>query len=766
MASKPAPFEILVSGTRCLPFTGNGHASARGARLTAVDDRGTLTEFGGKFMFQRRHFLIMIAVVTGCSSSGESPKTPPSSDASVELDSANLTDSSTEADGKSPIDSATTNDSNTHFDSEPPAEDSANAPTVPVEAYGTFECMGVIVDVPAGVDAASVGQVRVFLQDKASWFRVQDAVRVGAESYFASSLFNLSPGTSYTVKVELYNSLGALLGVGTATGSTRAEPSLPAPAQQLYVSPAGHDGASGTAADPFATVAQAALVATSGATIYLRAGTYHEGEVEFAADGTATAPIVLRAFQGEQAVLDGSDAALIHGSWTDLGTGLYSHPLAYTTLNITLVRDTDGVAFRAYPMNAADEVATQASEGLAFSTLNIDAAYHTDGTTLTLRIPGGTISDYSVYVAQQTTGILLDGRSFVTVDGIGLAHYGQDSFGRGVYVRNSSDITIQGCNLQFNNSGIWIKGDSNRVVIQDNTIVDDTADWHFTYTKSQGVAYHNEVETGLAYVDATYGGRGLVVRRNRIKGMFDGSHLAPQSAGSGRTAETEFYDNVVEHVADDVLETDGVSRNIRIFRNTARESLSGISLAQALDGPTWIVRNVLADCGLAKAVELEDYEGYPFKTNGGPSPEIGSGEVFFYHNTAFSRDPASRAVLVKSNVLWRKFTFRNNIWVGLGQGLDAWSSPLPTVDWDYDLLHTTGSPYAKIGATVYTELAALQAGAGILAHGLSTSPLFVDEQNADFHLTPSSPCRDVGVPLPGINESFAGTAPDMGAFEQ
>ena len=34
-------------------------------------------------------------------------------------------------------------------------------------------------------------------------------------------------------------------------------------------------------------------------------------------------------------------------------------------------------------------------------------------------------------------------------------------------------------------------------------------------------------------------------------------------------------------------------------------------------------------------------------TNGGPHPEIGSGHVFFYHNTAYTDDPDSRAMLVK-----------------------------------------------------------------------------------------------------------------------
>jgi hypothetical protein len=135
------------------------------------------------------------------------------------------------------------------------------------------------------------------------------------------------------------------------------------------------------------------------------------------------------------------------------------------------------------------------------------------------------------------------------------------------------------------------------------------------------------------------------------------------------------------------VEADGFSRNVRIFDNFLNRSLSGISLAQALDGPTFIVYKVIGNCGLVSAAQraTNPHAGYPFKTNGGAGAEIGSGPMYFYHNTAYTLDPESRAMLVK-HAKWRRMTLRNNIWAGQKLGLDLWMATPSTMDFDYDNL--------------------------------------------------------------------------------
>ena len=40
-----------------------------------------------------------------------------------------------------------------------------------------------------------------------------------------------------------------------------------------------------------------------------------------------------------------------------------------------------------------------------------------------------------------------------------------------------------------------------------------------------------------------------------------------------------------------------------------------------------------------------------------------------------------------------------------------------------------------------------------------------DPADFDFRLRPGSPAIDAGQPLPGVNDGFAGKAPDLGAYE-
>jgi hypothetical protein len=62
-------------------------------------------------------------------------------------------------------------------------------------------------------------------------------------------------------------------------------------------------------------------------------------------------------------------------------------------------------------------------------------------------------------------------------------------------------------------------------------------------------------------------------------------------------------------------------------------------------------------------------------------------------------------------------------------------------------------------------------GLGHEAHGLNVDPLFVNAAAGDFRLQATSPCRDAGVVIAGINDGtggsqrFAFAAPDMGAHE-
>jgi len=659
--------------------------------------------------------------------------------------------------------------------------------TIPgaAETYGNFETMGVIVDCPEGYTLDRIGQIKAFLVENGKRRQVHDFVQVASAlkpyDYFATSLFDLQPDTAYTIEVEYYDGEGRLISSQTETGRTRPDPVIPTPPRSLYVSPRGNDRNPGTKERPFRTLRTAVAAMTPGTTLWLRGGSYYDAELPLPKGGSAQAPVVIRSYPGEHPSIDGSDPALTSAGWRIDKDGLYTAPFPTMTWNVTLEERRTGKHYRCYPVRTREELVTQVSAGRTFADLGFTGAYHWDGKQLSLRLPQGTIDDYLVHVGRFSdaegrfaNGLIGTGSDHVTIDGIAFRHISGNAIG----LQDCSENLVQNCRVEFCNAGIWVKGDSSNNTVQDTVYIDDTHHWDFGYAKTElGWYYHGQVETGLVCVDARYSGRGLVIRRNHMEHAFDGSHLCPWKEIRARTSETDFYENTLLELSDDFLETDGYSRNVRIFHNTMRGSLSGISLAQALDGPTWVLYNIIADCGVCKAAAHGGDWGYPIKTNGGDwNTNVGTGHVLVYHNTAYTRDPASHAFLVKY-AIWRGIRFRNNIWCGKMMGVRSLQPQLWPVDWDYDNIHHESGPFAQLGERVYQTLDDFRTGRvimylpafgpkGLGKHLMSVDPKFENADNGDYRLCADSPCVDAGEIVPGINDlRYRGAAPDMGAVE-
>jgi len=645
------------------------------------------------------------------------------------------------------------------------------------ETYGNSNTMGVVADCPEGYGPLDIRSIRTFLVEGESRRRVHDFVRVASavapKDYFATSIFHLQPGTEYTVEIEYYDHDGKLITTLRERGRTRAEPAIPETSRSLFVSPDGRDEDSGTFERPFRTLKAGFAALAPGTTLFIRAGTYYEGELSVPSGGSGDAPIVIRSYEGEKVVIDCSHPDVTSADWGAAGDGIYSTPLGEMSWNISLEERGTGKHYRSYPLRTREELTSGQSAGMSFERLGFTGAYYHDGETLHLRVPQGAIDDYLVHVSRYDHAIVADRSDSVFIDGIEMRYTTRGA----VNLKDSSEWLLQHLRVLYCNEGVHIKGDSSNNTIQDSFFFDDVNHWDFEYVKTDaGWFYHGYVETGAVATDGRYSGRGLVFRRNRIEGMFDGVHLCPWVECNVRTSETDFCDNEVLDIADDFIETDGYSRNVRIFGNYMSDALTGVSLAQALDGPTWVLYNVIANCGVCSATQLGGTWGYPIKTNGGDGYlDVGTGTVLLYHNTSHTSDPDGRAFLVK-HAMWRSMIFRNNIWCGQIAGLVTFRSELWPVDWDYDVIHTESGPLADIGGRHYGTLDELRAAPVIMPmprfgrnafgkHLISSDPGFVSPEAGDYRLRPDSPCIDAGVVIPGINDGrFSGDAPDIGAL--
>jgi hypothetical protein len=249
---------------------------------------------------------------------------------------------------------------------------------------------------------------------------------------------------------------------------------------------------------------------------------------------------------------------------------------------------------------------------------------------------------------------------------------------------------------------------------------------------------------------------GNVIRFNHLYHMFDGSHLYSEDA-AGPTSNMDFHDNLIEYVNDDCVETDGAGTNCRIFNNTFRTFLTGVSVAPAAGGPTYIMRNLFTGWETHSG-----YVGYPVKFN--VDSDLTIDWVYIYHNTCYTAVAGQPGFLFKQYSYWNNIISRNNIYAGTNYALESTSNRNP-VDFDYDNLYTT--TYGKLvrwAGPSYTTLSAFYSATGQEQHGLNQNPEFINP-SSDFHLAAGSPLIDSGLVIPGVNDGYFGDKPDIGKYE-
>ncbi|MBL8093483.1 MAG: hypothetical protein JNL73_04895, partial [Anaerolineales bacterium] len=138
--------------------------------------------------------------------------------------------------------------------------------------------------------------------------------------------------------------------------------------------------------------------------------------------------------------------------------------------------------------------------------------------------------------------------------------------------------------------------------------------------------------------------------------------------------------------------------------------------------------------------------------------------MYLFHNTADAVRPSNPGFALRSPGTWQMIVARNNTWTGTGYAVENANTSQP-LDFDYDNLFTSGPELAWWGGTHYPTLAAFRSGTGLELHGVSLAPGFANAAGGDYTLAPNSGLIDKGVAIPGINDGFVGSAPDLGAYE-
>ncbi len=607
--------------------------------------------------------------------------------------------------------------------------------------HATFNNVGITVTISGddNNDASAALEVNV---DGAGFQPAHRLSRVATDR-FVGSAFYLPEDTSYEVRVTLTDPDGVTNGTLTASGVTRSTTVPASSGAEWHVDPTGSDSGAGTAADPFATVGRGLQEAQPGDTVLVHAGVYHE-EIDVPRGGTPGMPITLAGAGDGPAILDGADPSLKSpAAWTDEGGAIYSASAAATRYV-----SVDGLRLWRYE-SLAD---------LQSNALNTAGGFFYDGGTVYVRLPGDAApAGHELQVSVFGRALWLESTPHVVITGLTIRCYGAEEYSEGIMVRDGSHgVWIVDNDFENVMPGIWIKNDVDDLVVRGNTFSDrGLAEFPWYEVKARG-----GMESGALSVDNQYDGQGIIFSGNVVHDSFDGLRICGDEA-MATPNNADVVGNLITHLGDDGIETDGVCSNIRILGNRFEDALVGVSVAPAVGGPTYVIRNLMVD--LKNVSPDTDWLVRAMKFNVGDSRP--SGDIFAYHNTGATTEADQASFSVTDDSRWTELHLLNNIWLGTDFAFYFTNGGDEPFFHDYDLFHSTGTRLVRYQGTVYDTVGDYFAAAGHCEHCLSADPLFTDFAGGDYTLTEQSPAVDQGVIIPGVNDDFEGSGPDMGAYE-
>jgi hypothetical protein len=142
--------------------------------------------------------------------------------------------------------------------------------------------------------------------------------------------------------------------------------------------------------------------------------------------------------------------------------------------------------------------------------------------------------------------------------------------------------------------------------------------------------------------------------------------------------------------------------------------------------------------------------------------------MILLHNTADAALPGNSGICVKEPGTWDVIYARNNVWAATEYALSN-ANPGQPLDLDFDDLYSSLPGelawWAGLPDRHLNTLAELQSATGQESHGHNVEPGFADAASGDYSLDPTSLLIDAGSILPGINDDFVGSGPDVGALE-
>lgn len=592
--------------------------------------------------------------------------------------------------------------------------------------YPNIETAGIVV---SGADLPASAQMMYRRMGESTWREGHPLMRID-DGRLVGSLFELSPSTSYEVKV--------MDGVNEITGAftTQVDELLFTPSIILWVDDDAQSGGDGSSLAPFKTIQEAVNRAVPGTQVLVADGVYREA-VTFSASGTAGNWIQVKA-EGSGAVLDGSilpsvDVWQPHESKNHVWFMKPGWGIKYLARN--------GQRFYQY------DTLHGLLESTGHNNVNIKEGWFYDPPSgrLYIRIQQDPV-DYSWQIPQFNQAFGVDGYDWIWIEGFEIRYYGT-GYGCGVCANNASHIVIRKNKIHNLQNGVfilWTGGEDrgNDTRIEYNEISDPPLnEWPWNAVKGTGME---------ATAIVVRGHIGAIVRGNHIHHYFNGIYTSSSAAlyDPEVAFDLDVYGNNLHHISDDALEPEGACVNHRFRNNRIDSVLVGISLAPVTAGPVWVMRSTITN-----------FSGRSIKFD-----RNSDGWVLIYHNTSWT-NLANRSLMEMISAV-HNTVIKNNIFQGNGYAIEEAQTGSSGHDWNYNNWSTSQvSQPIKWENILYADIDQFCASTGLECNGHQADPGLAGPAGGDLTLSAASSNLDRGVKLPGINDGYRGSAPDLGAFE-
>lgn len=357
----------------------------------------------------------------------------------------------------------------------------------------------------------------------------------------------------------------------------------------------------------------------------------------------------------------------------------------------------------------------------------------------------------------------------------------------GIRIRkNRHDIVVEQCHITFwgriggpksygnleggYDSGVYAEEGTANITIQRNLIDDPRGasnDWE---------TGHPDGPQGISIFKSKGGN---VIRFNEIlssedHGFNDGIGGGSNFSFTGNmNRDSDIHGNIIRNAWDDAIESEGGNMNVRIWGNYIHFFYNGIATASTSKGPLYIYRNV---AGESRSSHWNTMGGAFIKT--GERNEFGGGRRFVFHNT-----------LLQPNGVFDGFTShvnpncvtRNNIFDVPGR-LATDNEKEPVSDYDYDFFsgdikgrsakedHAIKFSTTPAGTKLYNFSYSLEFYPRSTINSIKWGAYPYEFGEKKLNITDpvlwiKNPLINSGCLIPGFNDNYKGSAPDLGAFE-